>query len=237
MIEAIVTDIEGTTSSLAFVKDVLFPYARERLADFVRTRCDDPEVKAVVEEIRALAGRELDLEQVIARLLEWSDQDRKIPPLKTLQGMIWRWGYENGDFQGHLYEDAARMLRRWKLQGIALYVFSSGSVAAQKLLFGHTAFGDLTPLFRGFFDTRTGSKKEPESYRKIAGNIGLEPGAILFLSDVEAELDAAAKAGMKVIQVVREEALQPPCAFLQVCDFEEIDRLLQQGSMGPEGSP
>ncbi len=231
MIRAIVTDIEGTTSSLSFVKEVLFPYARERLVDFVRDHQADPEVRTVLEEVQAITGGDFDLDGIISRLLQWSDQDQKIPPLKTLQGMIWRQGYEKGAFLGHIYEDAADGLREWKRQGIALYVFSSGSVSAQKLLFGHTPYGDLTSLFSGFFDTRTGSKKVPESYCRIAGGIGVDPASILFLSDVEEELDAAAEAGMRAVWVVREGELQPQAAFQQVRHFGEISSLFLQGSV------
>ncbi len=223
MIRAVVTDIEGTTSSLSFVKDVLFPYARERLPDFVLARQGDPEVGRWLEEVRCIVGRRLDLEEVIGQLLKWSDADEKIPPLKALQGMIWETGYRQGDFQGHVYPDAVAKLKAWKDAGICLYVFSSGSVPAQKLLFGHTRWGDLTGLFSGFFDTRIGSKRDPESYRRIAAEIGMKPQAILFLSDVKAELDAADAAGMQTIWLVREASLQPEAGYLKVRDFSKID--------------
>ncbi len=235
MIKAIVTDIEGTTSSLSFVKELLFPYARERLAGFVRDHHEDLGVKEVVEEVRRLSANTLDLEGVISQLLEWSDQDRKISPLKTLQGMIWQEGYESGDIQGHLYEDAVAKLREWKNQGVTLYVFSSGSVPAQKLLFGHTAFGDLTPLFSGFFDTRTGSKKASDSYGRIVDSIGLKPREVLFLSDIEEELEAAALAGMNVVWVVREGRPITGMPYLQVRDFRGIDlERLQSGCSVPD---
>ncbi|MFN3919834.1 MAG: acireductone synthase [Methylohalobius sp.] len=223
MIQAVVTDIEGTTSSLYFVKDVLFPYARERLADFVRAYRDDLKVMPLLEEVRQICGRNLSLEEIIAQLLEWSDQDKKIAPLKALQGMIWEQGYRKGEFLGHVYPDAVAKLKAWKQEGIRLYVFSSGSVKAQKLLFGHTPWGDLTYLFSGFFDTRTGSKQDPESYRRIAAEIGLAPKAILFLSDSVAELDAATAAGMKTVWLVREEGLQAKGSYLKVKDFSAID--------------
>lgn len=222
MIRAVLTDIEGTTSSLSFVKDVLFPYARQRLGAFVRSHCDDPEVRALLEEVRRIVGRPLDLEGIIAQLEVWSDRDEKVPPLKTLQGMIWKAGYENGDFQGHIYEDAAARLREWKARGIDLYVFSSGSVPAQRLLFGHTPYGDLTPLFSGFFDTRTGPKREADSYRRIAEAIGLVPGEILFLSDVVEELDAAREAGMETVWLVRGGTPDPAARHRQVRDFSSI---------------
>ncbi len=206
MIKAIVTDIEGTTSSLAFVKDVLFPYAREHLPDFVRKHQNDAKVATLMEDARSLAGAELDNEQLITQFIDWIDRDQKITPLKSLQGLIWDAGYRQGDFNGHIYEDAARNLKKWKEAGYALYVYSSGSVHAQKLLFGHTEYGDLTPLFAGFFDTRVGAKQETDSYRAIAGEIGLPAEEILFLSDIAAELDAAREAGMKTCQLLRENA-------------------------------
>lgn len=137
MIKAIVTDIEGTTSSLSFVKDVLFPYARAHLAEFVRSHADEAEVKALLDDARAEAGADLDTKQLIKQLIQWIDEDRKITPLKSLQGLIWEAGYRQGDFAGHLYSDAVQNLVKWHADGIALYVYSSGSVHAQKLLFGH----------------------------------------------------------------------------------------------------
>ncbi len=222
MIRAILTDIEGTTSSLSFVKEVLFPYARARLGDFVRRRADDPQVKPLLAEVRRIAGRSLDLDGIVAQLEAWSDRDEKFPPLKALQGMIWQAGYENGDFQGHVYEDAVEKLREWKAQGLGLYVFSSGSVPAQRLLFGHTPYGDLTPLFSGFFDTRTGPKRDPQSYRKIAEAVGLPPAEILFLSDVVEELDAAREAGMATVWLVRDREVQADARHRQVRDFRQI---------------
>ncbi|HWO99449.1 MAG TPA: acireductone synthase [Methylococcus sp.] len=205
MIRAILTDIEGTTSSLSFVKDILFPYARARMADFIRSHADDEMIGNLLNETREAAGDPtLDDEAVIGHLLAWIDEDRKITPLKALQGLIWEEGYRRGDFQGHVYEDAVRHLRAWHAQGLRLFIFSSGSVHAQELLFAHTAFGDLRPLFSGHFDTRIGAKQDPEAYRKIASSIGFVPEAILFLSDIEGELDAAREAGMNTFRLVRE---------------------------------
>jgi enolase-phosphatase E1 len=222
MIRAILTDIEGTTSSLSFVKDVLFPYSRARIADFVRARSAEPAVRAQLEEVRRLAGRALSDDEVIARLVQWIDEDRKITPLKALQGMIWEDGYRRGDFQGHMYEDAVRKLRAWQAQGLKLYVFSSGSVLAQKLLFGHTAFGDLMPLFSGYFDTTVGNKREAAAYGAIAREIGIAPGGILFLSDIREELDAARAAGMDTRWLVRDGALPADPAHTVVRDFDGI---------------
>lgn len=223
MIKAILTDIEGTTSSLAFVKDVLFPYSRSRLADFLRTHGHKPAVRAQLEEVRRLAGRaDLDLHGLVETLTRWIDEDRKLTPLKALQGMIWEEGFRRGDFQGHIYEDAVRGLRRWKQQGLKLYVFSSGSVQAQKLLFAHTGYGDLTPLFDGYFDTTVGAKKQVESYRRIAAAVGLLPQEILFLSDIKEELDAARAAGLRTIQLVRGPETVPAPDHPQARSFDEI---------------
>jgi enolase-phosphatase E1 len=206
MIRAIVTDIEGTTTSISFVTEVLFPYARAHMAEFVRAHADDANVQALLGEVSTLSGQSLDEGQAIDQLIRWMDEDRKIGPLKALQGLIWESGYQSGAFQGHVYPDVVDRLRQWKDAGIALYVYSSGSTHAQQLLFGHTAYGDLTPLFSGFFDTRVGAKQEAGSYRKIAGQIACPPGEILFLSDIAAELDAARTAGLNTCQLLREGA-------------------------------
>ncbi len=204
---AILTDIEGTTSSIAFVHEVLFPYSRARLAEYVAAHAGEPEVAAILAEVRAEAGdAALDSAGCTALLAEWHDADRKIGPLKALQGLIWAEGYASGALQGHVYPDAVAGLRRWQAVGIPLYVYSSGSVAAQKLIFAHTAFGDLTPLFSGHFDTGVGGKRDAASYAAIARTIGTAPAEILFLSDVEAELAAAAEAGLAVTLLAREGA-------------------------------
>jgi enolase-phosphatase E1 len=195
---AVLLDVEGTTSSIAFVAEVLFPYAREHLADYVAQHEGD--LAALLDEVRAEAPGE----DPVATLLRWIDEDRKATPLKTLQGMIWADGYAAGTLTGHVYPDAVAGLRRWHAAGIALHVYSSGSVAAQKLLFGHSDAGDLTPLFSGYFDTAVGGKREPGSYAAIARAIDLPPGAILFLSDVVEELEAAHAAGMPGILLARD---------------------------------
>jgi enolase-phosphatase E1 len=222
MIKAIVTDIEGTTTSLSFVKDVLFPYARENLAEFVRANAGDPQVQSILNDARQATGTPLDLDALIAQFTHWIDEDRKITPLKALQGLIWEDGYQQGAFTGHVYPDAVEYLQKWHVRGIALYVYSSGSVHAQKLLFGHTIYGDLTPLFSDYFDTQTGGKRETESYRRIAEEIGLEPDSILFLSDIKEELDAAQTAGYQTCWLVRERQPDAHAVHRQVASFEEI---------------
>ncbi|RKH20832.1 acireductone synthase [Corallococcus sp. CA047B] len=207
---AIVTDIEGTTSSIAFVKDVLFPFARKHLAEFVATHGEQSSVRQCLSDARTLAGEPaLDDVSTVALLQRWLDEDRKATPLKTLQGLIWADGYARGELKGHVYADAARELRAWHGRGLRLYVYSSGSVAAQKLIFGYSVEGDLTPLFSGYFDTTTGPKVEAASYTKIAQALELPPGDILFLSDNVAELDAARKAGLRTACLDRGEVAVP----------------------------
>ena len=225
MIKAIVTDIEGTTSSLTFVKDVLFPYARERMADFVRSHGRDAAVRKVLDDVRIEVGTPLTDMECVAQLLRWLDEDKKITPLKALQGMIWEAGYRDGDFTGHVYQDAVRNLRQWREQGIALYVFSSGSVQAQRLIFGYSDYGDLTPLFSGYFDTSVGAKRDADAYRRIAAAIPAEPSQVLFLSDIKEELDAARAAGMQTIWLVREGSIDAGADHAQVRDFDAIQPL------------
>lgn len=223
MIKAIVTDIEGTTSALSFVQDVLFPYARKHLAAFVAAHGHEPAVRALLDDANGEAGGGLDEAGVIAQLERWIDEDRKATPLKSLQGLIWESGYRNGDFKGHIYPDAAAQLCAWHDRGTRLYVYSSGSVYAQRLLFGHSEAGDLTPLFSGYYDTRIGGKREAASYRAIVADIGVPAGEILFLSDIVEELDAARTAGMRTVQLVRNGALDPHAPHRQVRDFNAIE--------------
>ncbi|AOY88143.1 2,3-diketo-5-methylthio-1-phosphopentane phosphatase [Marinobacter salinus] len=229
MIRVILTDIEGTTSSISFVHDVLFPYARKHLPGFVRAHYqDDPAVREQLDMVAANAGLERhDIEGLIETLQEWIRDDRKETPLKALQGMVWEQGYQQGELKGHIYPDAADCLQRWHDRGLRLFVYSSGSVKAQKLIFGFTTAGDFTPCFSGYFDTRIGGKKEVESYRNILNELGVEASTVLFLSDVEAELDAAEAAGMKSAWLVREGELPETSRFV-ARDFEEVDTLLRK---------
>lgn len=233
MIKAIVTDIEGTTSSIRFVHDVLFPYAKQRMADFIRhyeslSEADNQTVSTQLDAVAQLAGIQREnTEALIQQLLDWIDEDKKVTPLKALQGIIWQQGYQQGDFVGHVYQDAADYLKQWNKQGLDLYVYSSGSVHAQKLIFGYTEFGDLTPLFKGYFDTQVGGKRDVESYRQIIHQIGLKAEEILFLSDIEQELEAASQASMKTCWLIRKNDSDIPIEeakkHYQVArDFSEI---------------
>ena len=229
----ILTDIEGTTSAISFVKDVLFPYARRELPRFVREHGHDPEVRRWLDQVAVENGAVCSDEVIVETLQGWIDQDRKHTALKALQGLMWREGYERGDYRGHVYPDAAASLRRWHEGGHRLAVFSSGSVAAQKLLFGHSEAGDLAPLFCAFFDTEVGHKRDADSYRLIADQLNRSPEDILFLSDVVAELDAARDAGMRTVLLDRRgDYPQPRDARAgnghpRVESFDEVDALLQ----------
>jgi enolase-phosphatase E1 len=195
--KAILTDIEGTTSSISFVADVLFPYARARLGSYCAAHAK--QVAPILAEVATIEPGD-----PIATMTRWIDEDRKITPLKTLQGMIWDAGFREGAFRGHVYPDAVAALMRWHAAGLKLYVFSSGSVAAQKMIFGFSEAGDLTPLFSGYFDTKTGPKRESVAYTRIAEAIALAPGDVLFLSDVAAETKAAEAAGMRALLIDRD---------------------------------
>jgi enolase-phosphatase E1 len=222
VIKAIVTDIEGTTSSIDFVHDTLFPYAKRHLRRFLREQAGDDAVQQALDDVEAIVGRDLSIDEAADVLEQWIAEDRKLTPLKTLQGLIWEIGYRRGELQGHVYADTPDALRRWHAQGCRLYVYSSGSVAAQKLIFGHTAYGDLTPLFSGYFDTHIGGKRESASYRAILSEIGLPGDAVLFLSDIGAELDAAREAGMQTCQLLRDDKAVASDAHRQARDFTAI---------------
>ncbi|WP_024696724.1 acireductone synthase [Pseudomonas avellanae] len=204
-IKAILTDIEGTTSAVSFVFDVLFPFARAHLPDFVRQHAEQPQVAAQLQAVRTQSAEpDADVERVIAILLEWIAEDRKATPLKALQGMVWEQGYNTGQLKGHVYPDAVDALKHWHQQGYRLFVYSSGSIQAQQLIFGCSEAGDLSSLFSGYFDTTSGPKREAQSYQTIANATGFAAEEILFLSDIVEELDAAKAAGMPTCGLARD---------------------------------
>jgi enolase-phosphatase E1 len=207
---AILTDIEGTTSSISFVKDVLFPYARGALPGFVRDHGHEPEVRRWLDAVAAENGGLCDDRMIVEVLQGWIDEDRKHTALKALQGMVWQAGYGAGDYRAHFYADAAAQLRAWHAAGHEVDVYSSGSVGAQKLFFGYSEQGDLTPLVSGYFDTEVGGKRDAASYARIAAALGRTPGDIVFLSDVVEELDAARDAGLATVLVDRREDYPVP---------------------------
>ena len=220
----ILMDIEGTTSSISFVKDVLFPYFLSNIDD-INKLSNIKEVKYAFGQVLRVVKREENRdittsEEVILQLKKWCEQDLKITQLKTLQGILWQKGYQSGELFGHIYDDVPIMLKNWELLGKKMGVFSSGSVPAQKLLFSHSTKGDLSTFFSHYFDTNTGHKRETDTYSVIASEISLPPNRILFLSDVVEELEAAEKAGLQTIQIKREGNVQ---SWKQsVSDFSEI---------------
>ncbi len=223
---AIITDIEGTTSRISFVTDVLFSYAAKHLPEFIHQHQAEPAVASELNEVRKLMQQAgADTESCIAQLLLWIAEDKKVTPLKTLQGMVWADGYQSGAFQGHIYPDVAAKLADWHRQGIQLYVYSSGSITAQQLLFKHSDFGDLTPLFSGYFDTRIGAKREVAAYAAILQQLQLPPRQVLFLSDITAELDAASQLGIATVQLIREG--QSAGKHKTASDFYQVQESLQ----------
>ncbi|MBB1488425.1 acireductone synthase [Oceanospirillum sediminis] len=222
-IKAIVTDIEGTTGSISFVHETLFPYARTHLPDFIREHATQPAIAEQLDAVRQEIGQpDANTETVIEQLLNWIAEDKKITPLKALQGLVWENGYKTEAYKGHLYPDAFQKLSDWQQQGIRLFIYSSGSVYAQKLLFGYSDFGDLNHLFEGNFDTLIGGKKDVASYQAIAEQLDLPAQEILFLSDVIAELDAAQAAGLKTTHLIREPGMETG-EHPQVSRFDQID--------------
>ena len=218
----ILTDIEGTTTDISFVHDVLFPYSAKHLSAWVRNHLELPITQDILQQVREITGKSnLDVNGCINQLMTWQAEDQKITPLKTLQGLIWQEGYDKGELKAHLYADAVEYLQKWYDAGLTLAIYSSGSIAAQKLLFGNTLVGDLTSLFSAYFDTTTGSKKESQSYVAIADKLSVLPQEILFLSDSLKELVAANEASLNVCGLNR-DAVDVDSEFDYVNSFEEI---------------
>ena len=226
MIKFILMDIEGTTTSIDFVHQTLFPYASKHLADFIQDNQKDDSVlnqlEAVKKTVLEEAGTAISNEEAVTTLLHWIKEDRKHTALKALQGYLWRKGYETNQYQGHLYEDVLPNLEKWLASGKKLGIYSSGSVEAQKLLFGYSEKGDITPHLSAYFDTKIGHKREVDSYQNIAKSLNLDANQILFLSDVKQELDAAKAAGMRTTQLVR-PGTEPNDIHPVVHTFNEVD--------------
>ncbi len=207
----ILLDIEGTTSSIAFVHEVLFGHAKRHVGDFLATRAGEPAVRELMAGVAAAAGLEPDTVlaaddatlRVALAAVELMNRDVKNTALKALQGMIWREGFESGELVAPVFDDVPPALARWADSGLDVRIYSSGSIEAQQLYFRHTAAGDLTGHLRGHYDTTTGPKRESASYTAIAADMDLEPRRILFVSDVGAELDAARRAGMATALAIR----------------------------------
>ena len=227
---AVVLDIEGTTTPIAFVYEVLFPFARRRLRSYIRDPRHAGELREALGLLKkefeadsagpAHAGRH-DLEASVERLM---DEDRKSPGLKALQGLIWQDGYRTGELKGEVFPDVAPAFRLWRDRGVRVAIYSSGSELAQRLLFGNTsADGDLTPLIARYFDTRVGAKVEADSYRTIVRELDRPAGDVLFISDVTAELDAARTAGCQTRLCLRPgNRSQPPNHHETIRTFDDI---------------
>lgn len=206
----ILLDVEGTTSSIAFVYDVLFAHARQEVGAFLAAHRSDPHVLDLAAAMTAAAGTSVTPDAIAAdptraalAAIDLMNRDVKDTSLKALQGMIWRSGFESGQIVAHVFDDVPPSLATWADAGINVRIYSSGSIEAQQLFFRHTSFGDLTPSLRGYYDTTTGPKREASSYEKIAVDMGLAPRQVLFVSDIGAELDAARAAGMQTALAVR----------------------------------
>ncbi len=228
MIKYILTDIEGTTTSISFVVDCLFPYFLEHvdeLKDSIDTAFVQNQIDKVKQTVLDEENKNISTDQAFEYLILWCKNDRKHPALKALQGMVWEKAYQNGSIKGHIYPEVANALKRWKSKDIILGIYSSGSVAAQKLLFGFSEAGDLNSLFAHNFDTAVGHKREVASYENIRKDINFEASEILFLSDIEEELDAAASAGLRTIKLIR-PGTKAVSKYTMVNNFDEIDNLI-----------
>ncbi|MFO0923464.1 MAG: acireductone synthase [Pirellulales bacterium] len=234
-IQCVLLDIEGTTSSIAFVYDIMFAYIREHLDAFLRDKIDSPELDAVIALMREdlqdaswcspsipTADR---IALVASQVRQWMDEDRKLTGLKKLQGMIWKGGFETGQMRAHVFPDVLPNLLRWKDLGLEIRIYSSGSIQAQKLFFGHSESGNLLPYFISHYDTTIGNKRESASYQRIAADIGTEPNRVLFVSDVAAELDAAREAGMQAVACCRVGNAPLPSDYTgsQITSFDQIE--------------
>ncbi|HTE46924.1 MAG TPA: acireductone synthase [Gemmatimonadaceae bacterium] len=237
----VVLDVEGTTTPVSFVYDVLFPYAFERLRPFIVARLGDPEVERAIGLLREEHAAEVATGEKIPEwsvgapgqidalvtYLEWlMDCDRKSPGLKLLQGQIWELGYLDGTLRGEVYADVLPAFERWRASGRAIAIYSSGSVLAQRLLFANSTWGDLTGFIDNYFDTAVGPKRSRESYREIAAAMHCEPRNLLFISDVAAELEAARDAGFQTLLCVRPPAKMPDQTSSRVVQtFDDVDVL------------
>ena len=231
----VLLDIEGTTCPVSFVAEALFPYARQKLAEHLDGHRNDAEVQALIQDIETSWKNNRD-PSVPARgqnpspldvvpYLEWLiDHDIKLTALKDLQGRIWKAGYAQGELVAPLFADVPEALKRWHAQGLVLGVYSSGSVPAQQLLYGHSQQGDLRPYFSHWFDTRTGPKQDPKSYLTIASLMKTTSEQVLFISDALSELEAASKAGMRVLFSDREgNPGRDPGAFERISDYTQLN--------------
>ncbi|KAI8914508.1 2,3-diketo-5-methylthio-1-phosphopentane phosphatase, partial [Gorgonomyces haynaldii] len=229
----ILTDIEGTTTPISFVKEVLFPHVYEHCQQFLTDRWDEKETQDCVKALKEQSEKDQQeglkftmiddtVASVVKNIQEQMDQDRKITALKQFQGYMWRFAYENGQVQGVVYDDVVEQLKHWKSKDLPVSIYSSGSVMAQKLLFQYSTHGNLLEYFVSHFDTKIGSKLETKSYKDIAKELDVKPKHVLFLSDNVKELDAAKKAGMQVKWLIRPGNAPDTSNHPQVASFDEI---------------
>ena len=216
----ILLDIEGTVSDKRFVHETLFPFARVRLGAFLAAHEREPEVAEALALMREkLQQPQTGVAAIARELAHWIDEDRKEEPLKSLQGLIWREGYQSGVLVSHIYADVPPAFARWTRAGVRLAIFSSGSIAAQKLLFAHTSAGDLTPRISAYFDLSTGPKHEAASYTRIAKSLDCAPADVRFYTDAPKEVAAALAAGMSALLVERDGAIDAPMDWRRIQDF------------------
>jgi enolase-phosphatase E1 len=229
-VTGVVLDIEGTTTPVSFVYDVLFPYARGRLRSFLREHFASNDLRDALSSLRDESSKDAagddrppewrDEPDAVGAYLEWlMDRDRKSTGLKIIQGLIWERGFHDGTLRGEVYDDVPRALERWRSGGRVIAIYSSGSVLAQRLLFRHSTAGDLTRFIHCYFDTTVGQKRSADSYRRIAKVMDQAPGDLLFVSDVQQELDAAREAGMRTALCDRSEK---PNGGQAIRSFDEL---------------
>ena len=219
-------DIEGTTTDINFVHKILFPYSKEKMAQFLYDNSTNKEVLDICDEVKKMAQEEdgqtlASLDDVSNKLISWIEDDRKVGPLKTIQGLIWDYGYKNGDFKGHVYDDVKPFFEEIKAQGHTIGIYSSGSVHAQKLIFGYSTAGDLNPYISFYFDTKVGAKREVTSYQNILNETKFEKENVVFFSDIPQELAAAQAAGITPVQLLRPGTESSD--FFGITDFQKFD--------------
>jgi len=230
--QAVLLDIEGTVTPISFVHEILFPYAREHVNTYLSQNFQQPEVQTDIRKLRDEQANDAEelrqppidsIDTAVTYVNRLIDLDRKSPALKSLQGKIWKAGYEDGSLKSPVYPDVVEAFERWRDVGITINIFSSGSVLAQRLLFAYTHAGDLTRYIDQYFDTSIGKKIDPQSYRAIAANLSSDPTQILFVSDVVAELDAAKAAGIQTRLCIRPgNPPQPASQYQSIASFEEL---------------
>ena len=235
--QAVLLDIEGTVTPISFVHEVLFPYAREHVSSYLADHFSQQEVQADIQKLREEQSSDAEelrqppigsIDTAVVYVNRLIDLDRKSPALKSLQGKIWKAGYEDGSLKSPVYSDVVAAFDRWQVVGIKINIFSSGSVLAQQLLFAHTDAGDLTRYIDQYFDTAVGKKIDPQSYLTIAANLSFDPIEILFVSDVVAELDAAKAAGMQTRLCIRPgNSPQPASQFQSITSFDGLQIIEQ----------